>query len=189
MEEACAQGQRWLEQGLPPLSIAVNLSAQQLHHSDIVETLTAILQRTGYPASSLELELTESLLMQRESEIIETLNALRETGIRLAIDDFGTGYSSLAYLKSFPLDILKIDKSFVHDIEMDQDDRAITATIIGIAHTLGMQVVAEGVETPHQLEFLRTHNCDLYQGYILSEPLPAEEFAALVRSHNWETGG
>ncbi|HEX5539853.1 MAG TPA: EAL domain-containing protein, partial [Methylophilaceae bacterium] len=120
MQEACLQGKRWLDAGLAPISIAINLSAHQLHHSDIVSILTQVLERTGFPAELLELELTESILMQREAEIIETLNALRALGIRLAIDDFGTGYSSLAYLKSFPLDILKIDKSFVHDIETDQ---------------------------------------------------------------------
>jgi len=109
---------------------------------------------------------------------------LRAIGIRFAIDDFGTGYSSLAYLKSFPLDILKIDKSFVHDIETDQDDRAITATIIGIAHTLGMKVVAEGVETLQQLAFLRTHGCDIYQGYLVSRPIPAEEFFELFKAYS-----
>jgi diguanylate cyclase (GGDEF)-like protein/PAS domain S-box-containing protein len=188
MNEACLQGKRWLDAGLPPLSMAINLSAHQLHHSDIVETLSAVLARTDFPPQLLELELTESILMQREAEIIETLNALRTMGISLAIDDFGTGYSSLAYLKSFPLDILKIDKSFVHDIETDQDDRAITATIIGIAHTLGLQVVAEGVETEEQLAFLRTHECDIYQGYLVSPPVPAEQFVEFIKSRNADQG-
>lgn len=184
MREACSQGRRWLDAGLPPISIAINLSAHQLHHSDIVNILSGVLQQTGFPANLLEIELTESILMQREAEIIETLNALRAMDIRLAIDDFGTGYSSLAYLKSFPLDILKIDKSFVHDIETDQDDRAITATIIGIAHTLGMKVVAEGVETRQQLAFLQTHGCDIYQGFLVSPPVPAEQFAEFIKTYN-----
>ncbi|HZV99352.1 MAG TPA: PAS domain S-box protein [Methylophilaceae bacterium] len=180
LEEACKHGKQWLDAGLPLQSLAVNLSAHQLHHSDIVKTLTTILTETGFPAERLELELTESTLMQREVEIIEILGALQAMGIRLAIDDFGTGYSSLSYLKSFSLDVLKIDKSFVEDIESDQDDRAITATIIGMAHTLGMQVVAEGVETRQQLEFLRSHDCDMYQGFLVSPPLPAEEFCELL---------
>jgi diguanylate cyclase (GGDEF)-like protein/PAS domain S-box-containing protein len=184
MLQTCRQGKRWLDEGLLPLSLAVNLSANQLHHSDIVETVGKVLDETGFPTHLLELELTESILMQREDEIVETLSALRARGVRLAIDDFGTGYSSLAYLKSFPLDVLKIDRSFVTDIEEDADDRAITATIIGIAHTLGLQVVAEGVETQHQLEFLRNQGCDMYQGFIVSQPLPAEEFVQFLRAYN-----
>ncbi len=173
---ACMQGKEWLDAGLPALKIAVNLSAHQLHHTDIVKTLTEVLAETQFPPPLLELELTESILMQRETEIIETLHRIGHMGISLAIDDFGTGYSSLSYLKSFPLDVLKIDKSFVSDIEKDEDDRAITATIIKIAHTLGLQVVAEGVETQEQLLFLKQNGCDIYQGYLLSEAIPAEQF-------------
>ena len=183
MREACLQARRWLDMGLAPLSLAVNMSAHQLLHSDIVKDLSDVLTDTGFPPEYLELELTESILMQREDEIVETLNELRAKGIRLAIDDFGTGYSSLAYLKSFPLDVLKIDRSFVTDIESDPDDRAITTTIIGIAHTLGMQVVAEGVETEQQLEFLRAHECDMYQGFLVSPPLPAEELVRFIKIH------
>jgi diguanylate cyclase (GGDEF)-like protein/PAS domain S-box-containing protein len=183
MREACYQGRRWLDNGQQPVSIAVNMSAHQLHHSDIVSTLSAILAETRFPAEYLELELTESILMQREDEVVETLNRVRAKGIRLAIDDFGTGYSSLSYLKSFPLDVLKIDRSFVTDIEDDLDDRAITATIIGIAHTLGLQVVAEGVETEQQLEFLRNHKCDMYQGYLTSPALSAEEFEQFLKAY------
>ena len=184
MHEACRQGKSWLDSGVAPLSMAVNLSANQLHHGDIVETVSKILEETGFPTHLLELELTESILMQREDEMIDALNDLRSKGVRLAIDDFGTGYSSLAYLKSFPLDVLKVDRSFVADIEQDEDDRAITATIIGIAHTLGMKVVAEGVETVHQREFLRAHGCDMYQGYLVCKPLPAEEFAVFLQVYN-----
>lgn len=180
LREACDQGKRWIDAGMPSLSVAVNLSAHQLYHGDIVKTLSTALEKSHFPAEHLELELTESILMQREDEIVETLSALRNKGVRLAIDDFGTGYSSLSYLKSFPLDVLKIDRSFVKDIEEDSDDRAITATIIGIAHTLGMQVVAEGVETEQQLDFLRLHHCDMYQGYLVSPPVPVEEFEMLL---------
>lgn len=181
MRETCKQGKAWLDAGLPAIKLAINLSAHQLHHTNIVQILDDLISETGFPASLLELELTESILMNRETQVIETLNEIRSRGITLAIDDFGTGYSSLSYLKTFPLDILKIDKSFVTDLENDADDRAITATIIKIAHTLGLQVVAEGVETPAQLDFLKIHECDIYQGHIHSEALPAAEFNALVK--------
>jgi EAL domain-containing protein (putative c-di-GMP-specific phosphodiesterase class I) len=163
---------------------AVNISAHPLHHTNIDTTLTELLDETGYPPEHLELELTESILMNREEELVETLNTIRAKGITLAIDDFGTGYSSLAYLKSFPLDVLKIDRSFVADIEKDEDDRAITSTIIKIAHTLGMQVVAEGVETARQLEFLRLHQCDMYQGFLVSKALSKDEFMEFLQVHN-----
>ncbi len=172
---------------MPALKIAVNLSAHQLHHTDIVKTLTDVLEETQFPPLLLELELTESILMQRETEIIETLQRIGHMGISLAIDDFGTGYSSLSYLKSFPLDVLKIDKSFVSDLEKDEDDRAITATIIKIAHTLGLQVVAEGVETQEQLLFLKQHECDTYQGYLLSEAIPAEQFIDFLNTAPTQT--
>jgi len=162
----------------------VNISAHQLHHTDIFKTLSEVLTETGFPPEHLELELTESILMNREAEVIETLNTIRAKGITLAIDDFGTGYSSLAYLKSFPLDVLKIDRSFVTDLEKDEDDRAITATIIKIAHTLGMNVVAEGVESEEQLAFLRLHLCDMYQGFLTSHALAADEFSQLLIRHN-----
>ena len=183
IREACQQGRHWLDFGMPPISISINISANQLHHGDLYKTIQQILDKTGFPATSLELELTESILMQRENEVLETLSQIRAAGVVLGIDDFGTGYSSLAYLKSFPLDVLKIDRSFVRDIEQDQDDRAITATIIAMAHNLGMQVVAEGVETEEQLAFLHAHHCDIYQGYITSQPLPADEFEAFVRNY------
>jgi EAL domain-containing protein (putative c-di-GMP-specific phosphodiesterase class I) len=183
IREACQQGRHWLDFGMPPMSISINISANQLHHGDLYKTIKQILDKTGFPATSLELELTESILMQRENEVLETLSQIRAAGVVLGIDDFGTGYSSLAYLKSFPLDVLKIDRSFVRDIELDQDDRAITATIIAMAHNLGMQVVAEGVETEEQLAFLQAHHCDIYQGYITSQPLPADEFEAFVRNY------
>jgi diguanylate cyclase (GGDEF)-like protein/PAS domain S-box-containing protein len=184
LAETCRQGREWMDAGMLPLNLAVNLSAHQFHHGNIVKTLSDVLESSGFPAERLELELTESILMQRENEMVETLNQLRSKGVSLSIDDFGTGYSSLAYLKTFPLDVLKIDRSFVMDIEKDEDDRAITATIIKIAHTLGLRVVAEGVETQEQLEFLDAHGCDMYQGYLMGKPMPADDFIALLKRTN-----
>jgi len=180
--EVCRQGRRWLDNGLTPLKLAVNVSLHQFRHGDIAARLTAILNETGFPAELLELELTESTLMERESEAILVLGRLRALGVRLAIDDFGTGYSSLAYLKRFPLDILKIDKSFIDDIPALDDDKEIAAAIIGMAHTLRLQVLAEGVETEEQLHFLSEKGCDFYQGYFKSQAVPAEAFAALLQS-------
>jgi EAL domain-containing protein (putative c-di-GMP-specific phosphodiesterase class I) len=180
LREACRQGKAWLDAGLPPLNLAVNLSPHQIHHGDITATVLRVLNETGYPAAWLELELTESALMQREFEAVETLKRLRGLGLRLAMDDFGTGYSSLAYLKRFPLDVLKIDKSFVDDIPHQRDDREIAATIIAMGHTLGFKVLAEGVENCEQLAFLQEQGCDYYQGYLFSPPVPADAFAALL---------
>ncbi|MCQ8106049.1 EAL domain-containing protein [Methylomonas sp. SURF-2] len=186
LQEACRQGKAWLDAGLPPLRIAVNLSPTQFMHGDICAIVASTLAETGFPANYLELELTESALMKREKEAIDILNRLHELGVHLAIDDFGTGYSSLAYLKAFPLDVLKIDKSFIDDIPMQNDDMEITATIIAMAKTLRMQVIAEGVETPAQMAFLRSRNCDFYQGYIASKPLPAAEFEIFLHQHKPE---
>ncbi|WP_427501557.1 putative bifunctional diguanylate cyclase/phosphodiesterase [Methylomonas sp. MED-D] len=179
--EVCRQGKHWLEAGIPPLTLAVNLSPYQFRHGDIVASVVAILNETGFPAERLELELTESTLMARESETVDILRQLRFLGVRLAIDDFGTGYSSLAYLKRFPLDTLKIDKSFIDDIPQLEDDNEIAAAIIGMAHTLRLKVLAEGVETEEQLNFLKEHGCDFYQGYYKSPAVPAETFVGLLQ--------
>ncbi len=181
LRETCRQGREWLDAGLPPLTLAVNVSPHQFRHSDISALVTAVLAETRYPAEWLELELTESGLMEYQDQAVELLNNLRTQGVRLAIDDFGTGYSSLAYLKRFPLDVLKIDKSFIDDIPHNQDDMEIAATIVAMGHTLGFKVLAEGVETVEQLDFLQARGCDLYQGYLKSRPLPAEDFAVLLR--------
>lgn len=181
LRETCRQGRRWLDAGLPPLTLAVNVSPQQFRRGDISTLVATVLSETGLPAEYLELEMTESGLMENQDNVMELLNALRTQGVRLAIDDFGTGFSSLAYLKHFPLDVLKIDKSFIDDIPHLQDDMEIAATIIAMGHILGFKVLAEGVETAAQLEFLREKNCDTYQGYILSPPVPAEAFARLLR--------
>lgn len=181
LQETCRQGQQWLQQGLPRLTLAVNVSPIQFKRFDMHALVTETLAETGYPPHSLELELTESALMENEEAVIATLNRLRSLGIRLAIDDFGTGYSSLAYLKRFPLDVLKIDKKFIDDIPASTDDMEIATAIIGIAHTLGFKVLAEGVETATQLEFLRSQHCDYYQGYYCSPPVPAAKFELLLQ--------
>lgn len=184
LRETCRQGKQWLDAGFPALRLAVNLSPHQLIHSDINTIVSQTLAETGFPAHLLELELTESALMQREQEAIEILHRLHQQGVHLAIDDFGTGYSSLAYLKLFPLDVLKIDKSFIDDIPHHRDDMEITATIIVMAKTLRMTVIAEGVETLEQLNFLKHQACDLYQGYYASKPLPPAEFESMWLQKN-----
>jgi predicted signal transduction protein with EAL and GGDEF domain len=182
LNEACKQGKVWKDKGLD-MAIAVNLSATQLYHSNIAKTISDILQTTGFPARNLELELTESILMRRESESIKTLYQIKNLGITLAVDDFGAGYSSLAYLRRFPLDVLKIDRSFIADLEDDKDDRAITATIIAIGRTLNLQVIAEGVETSSQLAFLASHGCHMYQGFFASQALEPAKFEAFIKQY------
>jgi|GEM_PF-560052 len=181
LRETCRQGKQWLDEGLPALTLSVNVSPYQFRRQDINALVAAILSKTGYPAGHLALEITESGLMQNLDKVMGILNGLHAQGIRLAIDDFGTGYSSLAYLKYFPLDLLKIDKNFIDNIPSLQGDMEITATIIAMAHTMGFKVSAKGVETPEQLAFLQAKGCDSYQGYLNSPALPAEAFAELLR--------
>lgn len=182
LREACKQGRLWLDMGLPPLILAVNVSPHQFQRSDISAVVATALNETGFPATQLELEITESGLMGNQDNITDILNALHERGIHLAIDDFGTGYSSLAYLKRFPLDVLKIDKSFIDEIPYNKDDMEIAATIVAMGHNLGLKVMAEGVEIPEQLAFLLEIGCDTYQGFLKSRPIPAEDFAELLRN-------
>jgi diguanylate cyclase (GGDEF)-like protein len=177
---ACAQGKRWLDAGYDALSMAVNVSARQFHHAGFVSRVQAILADSGLPPERLDLELTESLLIDAESEIITTLNQLRALGVQISIDDFGTGYSSLSRLKKFPVSALKVDQSFVNGISEDDDDAAIVKTIIALGHSLHLKVIAEGVETPAHLAFLREHRCDIMQGYLFSRPIPADAFLALL---------
>ncbi|KQM70229.1 bifunctional diguanylate cyclase/phosphodiesterase [Xylophilus sp. Leaf220] len=181
LAETCRQGRAWRDEGLPPLTLAANVSPRQFHLNDVVGQATQVLQATGFPADCLELEITEGVLVEREEEALDTLEQLRALGVRIAIDDFGTGYSSLAKLKRFPIDVIKIDRSFIGDIPGSADDMAISAAIIAMARSLGMRVIAEGVETPAQLDFLRERHCDMYQGFLLSRALPPDEFAALLR--------
>ncbi len=187
LAEACRQGKAWLDQGLPALTLAVNVSPRQFRHADLAAQVMQTLIETGLPAEQLELELTEGALMEREQEALGVLQRLRAIGVGIAIDDFGTGYSSLAYLKRFPLDVLKIDRSFIADIPNDPDDMEIAAAVIAMGHSLGIRVLAEGVETVDQLAFLRFKHCDRYQGFLCSKPVPPDEFAALLRAQGHVT--
>ncbi|WP_292950741.1 MULTISPECIES: EAL domain-containing protein [unclassified Neptuniibacter] len=184
LQESCKQLTSWIEQGYEPISIAINLSPVQLRHSDIKEEIGRVLHQTSLPPELLEIEITESALIEREQESIDILNDLRSLGIRIAIDDFGTGYSSLAYLKKFPIDVLKIDKSFVDDIPSDKDDMVIASTIVAMGHSLGLSVLAEGVETKEQLEFLASKECNHYQGFLKSKPIPAHEFPQFLKKRS-----
>ena len=181
LEEACGQAERWnrdRSEDAPPLFVSVNLSARQFTKGDLVEDIGMTLARTGLEADALELEITESVLMDQSEAGIRALRDLRGLGVRLVLDDFGTGYSSLSYLKHLPLDTIKIDRSFVAGIE-DVADRSIVDAVVGLAHGLGIAVVAEGIETQAQAERLRDLGCDYGQGYLFSRPVPAERIAAL----------
>ena len=182
VREVCRQGQQWREAGLPPLTLALNVSPRQFHLTDLAGCTAAALKASGFPAALLELEITESALAERTEEARQVLVRLRELGVRIAVDDFGTGYSSLAQLKRFPIDVLKIDQGFIRDIPQSEDDMAISAAIIAMGHSMGLSVLAEGVETEAPLAFLRERGCDAYQGYLCSRPVPADEFVALLRA-------
>jgi diguanylate cyclase (GGDEF)-like protein/PAS domain S-box-containing protein len=184
LHEACRQARRWREQGIAPLRMAVNVSARQFRQSDLADTVTRVLNHTGLDARFLELEITETAVMENAAEASSLLAALNSRGLHIAVDDFGTGYSSLAYLKRFPIDTLKIDRSFVRDITDDPDDAAITSAIVAIARSLGLQTVAEGVETERQLALLRQYGSHLAQGYLFSKPLPAGELEAWLLQRN-----
>jgi diguanylate cyclase (GGDEF)-like protein/PAS domain S-box-containing protein len=181
---ACREMKRWIDAGLKPLRIAVNVSPRQLRRRDFCETVANALTVSGLPADLLELEITEGSVMENPQEAIQILERLGRMGVTLAIDDFGTGYSSLAYLKLFPIDHLKIDRSFVADIETDLNDRAIAFGTIALAHSLGLRVIAEGVETEDQLELLRTNGCDEVQGYLMSKPLNGAAAFAYLHGRN-----
>jgi diguanylate cyclase len=180
LKTACSQNRRWQEAGLPALEVAVNLSASQFRRRSLVDFVSKVLQESKLDPRYLELEFTETVVMQNAEETILTLERFNAMGIRLSIDDFGTGYSSLSYLRAFPIDKLKIDYSFVRDVITDPDDTAIVRAIIALAHSLRLRVVAEGVESEEQLQSLQVLGCDEYQGYYCSEPLPANRFAQLL---------
>lgn len=181
LRTACAQNKAWQLAGHKPISVAVNLSARQFRQPGLVEKVADILKETELDPTCLELELTESLVMQDVEKTIATLSRLKVMGVKLSIDDFGTGYSSLSYLKRFPIDTLKIDQSFVRDITTDPDDAAIARSIISMAHDMQLRVIAEGVETEAQKSFLSLRRCDEIQGYLFSKPVPAVEFEKLLR--------
>ena len=178
MRTACLQGRRWREQGFAPIQIAVNICGRQFHDQDLSQTVIEILEETGFPSQNLELELTESSVMQNADFASSVLTRLKSMGIKISIDDFGTGFSSLASLKRLPIDNLKIDRTFVRDATTDTDDGALVMAIITLAHNLRLKVIAEGVETEEQLRFLQLLRCDEVQGYLFSRPLPAEALAS-----------
>ncbi|MFZ2540351.1 MAG: EAL domain-containing protein [Gallionella sp.] len=182
LNEACRQNQEWRALGLREIAISVNLSPLQLHDRNLVNSVSLALSNSGMSAGALELEITESAMMKNPEQATTMLNKLSKLGIRFSIDDFGTGYSSLSYLKKFPLDTLKIDQSFVRDLTVDNDDAAIVRAVVSIAKSLGLRVIAEGVETAEQLRFLEGLDCEVMQGYYFSRPVPAGEFRMLLES-------
>ena len=183
LREACRQVKKWRDDGLPEIRIAVNLSVRQFAKQNFEQLVSQVLSDTGLPVDCLELEITENMLMDDVEGSVETLHKLKALGVYLSIDDFGTGYSSLSYLKRFPIDKLKIDRSFIINVTTDPGDAAVTQAIIGVAHNLGLRVTAEGVEEASQLEFLRLHNCEEVQGYYFSRPLIVGDMEHLLRSN------
>jgi EAL domain-containing protein (putative c-di-GMP-specific phosphodiesterase class I) len=184
LETACIQLKKWHEQGFGDLRIAVNVSPKQFLLSDVAFDVTNILDKIDLPAQYVELELTESLIVDDPEKIIGMLNKLKNLGVKLSVDDFGTGYSSLSYLSRFPLDVLKIDKSFINQICTDEKGLAITQAIIAIAHTLKLDVIAEGVEDEKQLEILQKLNCRYVQGYFFSRPLTEDNALLMLNDYN-----
>jgi EAL domain-containing protein (putative c-di-GMP-specific phosphodiesterase class I) len=182
LKEACAQNMAWQRGGLRPVSMAVNLSPRQFVDERLLQDIDEALAASGMSPVLLQLEVTESMVMRNVSRAVKLLDAIQSRGIRLAIDDFGTGYSSMSLMKQFPIDTIKIDRSFVRDLPDDSEDKAIAQAIISMGKALGMTVIAEGVETVEQEAFLRDHACDEMQGYLFSKPLPPQQLADLLRS-------
>jgi diguanylate cyclase (GGDEF)-like protein/PAS domain S-box-containing protein len=180
LRTAFAQNKLWLDSGFSPMRLAVNVSARQFQQSAFIGTICDLLKETNLDPALLELELTEASIMKEPEKAIDKLSKLRDLGIKVAIDDFGTGYSSLSYLKRFPIDTLKIDKTFVADVSTSEDDAAIVKAIVMMGHALDLAVIAEGVETPQQLEYLTSLGCDVIQGYLFSAPLSTESFTELL---------
>jgi len=187
LREACKQARTWVDAGLPLTTMAVNISAMEFRGDHFLEGIFAILEETGLEPRSLELELTESVLMKHAESTQTVLKTLRARGVQVAVDDFGTGYSSLSYLRKFQIDALKIDQSFVHQVTTTPDDTAIVSAIISMGRSLNLRVVAEGVETQEELAFLQAHHCDEAQGYYFSRPVPPDQFAKLLKSGVPET--
>jgi EAL domain-containing protein (putative c-di-GMP-specific phosphodiesterase class I) len=186
LRTACSQARRWQDDGLPAVSVAVNVSAVQFRQECFPRTILSVLRDTGLAPQYLELELTESLLLSNADVVFSVLQQLTAMGVRLAIDDFGTGYSSFSYLKRFPVCKLKIDRSFIRDVAENSDDAAITTAIISMAKSLSLKVIAEGVENEAQMLFLRARQCDGIQGYFFSKPLAVDEFAEVLRADGSE---
>jgi EAL domain-containing protein (putative c-di-GMP-specific phosphodiesterase class I) len=184
LRTACAQSKAWQDEGFDPLQVSVNLSPRQFKQPNLLEVITGIINDTKIDSNYLELEVTESSLMQNTEAAVETLGELKKLGVKISIDDFGTGYSSLGYLKRLPLDVLKIDKSFVQDVTGNPEDAAIVMTIISLAHNLNLKVIAEGVEIEEQLKFLQLLRCDEWQGYLYSKPVSSEAFRELLMENS-----
>jgi EAL domain-containing protein (putative c-di-GMP-specific phosphodiesterase class I) len=184
--DACVQHAAWRAAGVSPPRIAVNVSARQFRRGDLVQVVEEALRTTGTPASALEIEVTESLIVNEHANAVSVLDQLRRMGVTVAIDDIGTGYSSMSYLKRLPVDVLKVDRSFITDMTENYDARVIAEAIINLAHTLHKSVVAEGVETADQMELLRLWRCDTIQGYYFSRPLPPERFVEFLRQRELE---
>ncbi|MDP9146031.1 MAG: EAL domain-containing protein [Acidobacteriota bacterium] len=182
LREACRQARAWQDAGLPPIELSVNISSVEFRSQNFVDGVRSVLNESELNPRYLELELTESALMQHAEFTVPVLQKLKAIGLRLAIDDFGTGYSSLSYLRQFPIDTLKVDQSFVHEINADTDEATIISAVINMGGSLNRRVIAEGVETTEQLSFLRAHGCDEGQGFYFSRPLPATKFAELLRT-------
>jgi EAL domain-containing protein (putative c-di-GMP-specific phosphodiesterase class I) len=183
LNEVCARSKAWEELGLPPMIMSINLSGSQLMHPEFVRECAAALKAADRKPELFELEITESMVMQNPERATQLMDELRAIGIRLAIDDFGTGYSSLAYLKQFPVHTLKVDQSFVRDLPHNLDDVAITRAVIAMAHSLNMNVIAEGVERKEQLTLLEAEGCDEFQGFYCARALPEAELVPFLREH------
>lgn len=183
IHEACRQSMAWQKEGLPPICIAVNLSARQFYDDSLIEDVSSALNESGLDPGLLELEITEGMAMQNIDNAIKMLKILKGMGVRIALDDFGTGYSSLSQIKRFPIDTIKVDRSFINDLVNNPEDRALTEAIIAMGRTLSLTVVAEGVETKAQEDFLRDNHCNESQGYLFSRPTSAADFSALLRDH------
>nr|WP_316047069.1 EAL domain-containing protein [Planococcus glaciei] len=180
LHNSCMQAKKWHDAGHTHLKLAVNLSPLQFMHDELMDTVQDVLEATGFDASSLELEITESVAVYDAEKTIARMQALRNMGVRIALDDFGTGYSSLVYLKKFPINSLKIARPFIQDMVDNPKDKALVEAIVSMAHSLELSVIAEGVETHEQLTSLKTLKCDEIQGYFFSKPLAAETFASLI---------
>jgi EAL domain-containing protein (putative c-di-GMP-specific phosphodiesterase class I) len=184
LHEACRQNKAWQDAGLPPMTVCVNVSARQFRERNLVGRVVNALKDSGLEARYLELEVTESLIMQDIELAVATMNELQALGVQISIDDFGTGYSSLSALKTFPVARLKIDKSFINDLAADENDQAVTSAVISLGQKLNMRVIAEGVETDDQVAFLLKNNCDEMQGFHFSRPVSAQDIEKLLNRKN-----
>lgn len=184
LNEACRVNKEWQEQGYEPLTIAVNISPKQFRHQDVVQMVSEALQKHKLEAQYLKIEITESAVMENVENAIRKLNSVHDMGVQISIDDFGTGYTSISYLRQYPVSVLKIDQSFIKGLPESQNDIAITSAVIALGHNLGLEVIAEGVETAEQMQFLSDHGCDSIQGYFFSRPVPASKLVSLLTKKN-----